>query len=102
MAYVRRRNNVRELRNAVEPMIIAADGDTIGVDDVPADIRDGARAAAAPGPGRGEPATSFQALQAEAERQIIVPALERNDWHSTQTARALGRADHGSLPEDSP
>ena len=97
MAYDWRRNNVRELRNAVERMIIAADGDTIGVDDVPADIRDGARAAAAPGPGRGEPATSFQALKAEAERQIIVTALERNDWHITQTARALGLADHASL-----
>ena len=97
MAYDWRRNNVRELRNAVERMIIAADGDTIGVDDVPADIRDGARAAAAPGPGRGEPATSFQALKAEAERQIIVAALERNNWHITQTARALGLADHASL-----
>jgi len=97
MAYDWRRNNVRELRNAVERMIIAADGDMIGIDDVPADIRDGARAAATPGPGRGEPATSFQALKAEAERQIIVTALERNDWHITQTARALGLADHASL-----
>src|SRR5436190_9287857 len=96
MAYDWRRNNVRELRNAVERMIIAADGDMIGVDDVPADIRDGARAAT-PGPGSGEPATSFQALKAEAERQIIVAALERNDWHITQTARALGLADHASL-----
>src|ERR1051325_2664741 len=52
VAYDWRRNNVRELRNAVERMIIAADGDTIGVDDVPAEIRDGARAAATPGPGR--------------------------------------------------
>jgi len=96
MAYDWRRNNVRELRNAVERMIIAADGDLIGVDDVPADIHDGARAAT-PGPGRGEPATSFQALKAEAERQIIVAALERNNWHITQTARALGLADHASL-----
>jgi two-component system nitrogen regulation response regulator NtrX len=97
MTYDWRRNNVRELRNAVERMIIAADGDTIGVDDVPAEIRDGARAAATPGPGRGAPAISFQALKAEAERQIIVTALERNQWHITQTARALGLADHASL-----
>jgi DNA-binding NtrC family response regulator len=95
MAYDWRRNNVRELRNAVERMIIAADGDTIGVDEVPAEIRDGAGAAAAPG--RGEAPTSFQALKAEAERQIIVTALERNDWHITRTARALGLADHASL-----
>jgi two-component system nitrogen regulation response regulator NtrX len=95
MAYDWRRNNVRELRNAVERMIIAADGDTIGVDEVPAEIRDGAGAAAAPG--RGEAPTSFQALKAEAERQIIVYALERNDWHITRTAQELGLADHASL-----
>jgi two-component system, NtrC family, nitrogen regulation response regulator NtrX len=94
MAYEWRRNNVRELRNAVERMVIAADGDTIRLDDVPVEIRD----AAAPGEASPEPApTSFQALKAEAERQIIVTALERNDWHITQTARALGLADHASL-----
>src|SRR2546423_9123040 len=75
-------------------MIIAADGDMIRLDDVPAELRD----AAAPGNGPPGPAsTSFQALKAEAERQIIVAALERNDWHITRTARALGLADHASL-----
>ncbi|TLY53112.1 MAG: hypothetical protein E6K55_08320, partial [Gemmatimonadetes bacterium] len=39
----------------------------------------------------------FQALKAEAERQIIVAALERNDWHITRTAQSLGLADHASL-----
>jgi transcriptional regulator of acetoin/glycerol metabolism len=76
-------------------MIIAADGDTIGLDEVPAEIRDGAAPTA--GPGREELPTSFQALKAEAERQIIVTALERNEWHITRTARALGLADHASL-----
>src|SRR2546421_173722 len=94
MAYDWRRNNVRELRNAVERMIIAADGDMIRLDDVPTEIRDtAAPGAASPGPAP----TSFQALKAEAERQIIVAALERNDWHITRTARALGLADHASL-----
>jgi transcriptional regulator with GAF, ATPase, and Fis domain len=36
-------------------------------------------------------------LKAEAERQIIVAALERNDWHISRTAKALGLADHASL-----
>lgn len=96
MAYDWRRNNVRELRNAVERMIIAADGAMIRPDHVPAEIRD----ATAPGEGEGPAApapTTFQALKAEAERQIIVAALERNDWHITRTARALGLADHASL-----
>jgi len=94
MTYEWRRNNVRELRNAVERMVIAADGDMIRLDDVPAEVRE----AAAPGEGPPGPApTSFQARKAEAERQIIVAALERNDWHITRTARALGLADHASL-----
>src|SRR5205823_1035348 len=89
MAYDWRRNNVRELRNAVERMIIAADGDMIRLDDVPAEIRD----AASPGAGSPGPApTSFHALKAEAERQIIVAALERNEWHIPRTARAPGSA----------
>jgi len=83
---------VRELRNAVERMVIASDAETIGLDDVPAEIRDG-------GAPRGETVggTTFHALKAEAERQIIVAALERNDWHITRTAQSLGLADHASL-----
>jgi len=94
MAHDWARNNVRELRNAVERMIIAVDGEVISLDDVPADIRD---AAAPRGAASGIPATGFHALKAEAERQIIVTALERNEWHITRTAQALGLADHASL-----
>ncbi len=39
----------------------------------------------------------FAALKAEAERQIVVAALERHDWHITRTAQELGLADHASL-----
>ena len=94
MRYDWARNNVRELRNVVERMIIATDGETIGVENIPADIQEaGPRASAAGGPAP----TTFHALKAEAERQIIVAALERNDWHITRTAHALGLADHASL-----
>jgi two-component system, NtrC family, nitrogen regulation response regulator NtrX len=91
MAYDWRRNNVRELRNAVERMIIATDGDVIGLEDVPGDLRDAAPSRSGPAP------TTFHALKAEAERQIIVAALERNAWHITNTAHELGLADHASL-----
>ncbi|HKW41936.1 MAG TPA: sigma-54 dependent transcriptional regulator [Gemmatimonadales bacterium] len=94
MAYDWARNNVRELRNIVERMIIATDDDTIVLEDVPSEIRDGANPRSAPG---GAAPTTFQDLKAEAERQIIVAALERNDWHITRTAQALGLADHASL-----
>ena len=40
---------------------------------------------------------SFEEQKLEAERQIVVQALERNDWHVTKTAKELGLADHASL-----
>ncbi|HEX7336818.1 MAG TPA: sigma-54 dependent transcriptional regulator [Gemmatimonadales bacterium] len=92
MGYDWSRNNVRELRNVVERMIIAADGDILRAEHVPADIRE--QAAESP-PATGE--RRYQALKLEAERQIVVAALERNEWHVTRTAEELGLSDHASL-----
>jgi DNA-binding NtrC family response regulator len=92
MGYDWRRNNVRELRNVVERMIIAADGDVLRSEHVPAEIQEHG--------GSHRPATDARglaALKAEAERQIVVAALERHDWHITRTAQDLGLADHASL-----
>jgi DNA-binding NtrC family response regulator len=86
-----RRNNVRELRNVVERMIIATDGEVIGPGEVPPEIRGEAADQGTPGGG------TFQELKAEAERRILVTTLERNGWHITRTAEALGLADHASL-----
>ena len=91
-AYDWKRNNVRELRNVIERMVIACDGDALGDEHVPAEVR-GSTPVTAREPG----ASSFVDLKAEAERQIVVAALERNEWHVTRTARALGLADHASL-----
>ncbi|HEX2220430.1 MAG TPA: sigma-54 dependent transcriptional regulator [Gemmatimonadales bacterium] len=93
MAYDWRRNNVRELRNVVERLIIAADGEVIAPEHVPAEIR----ASAPPPAGPATGSQNFQELKAEAERRIIISALERHDWHVTRTAQALGLADHASL-----
>jgi len=91
MAHDWRHNNVRELRNVVERLVIAASGGEIAVEHVPADVRSDA----------GEIPTdrprSFQDQKAEAERRIVLAALERNDWHITRTAEELGLADHASL-----
>ncbi len=84
-----RRNNVRELRNIIERMIIAADGDRMGTAHVPADVR-GAE-------GGTSKHRGFKELKAEAERQIIVAALSRNDWHISRAAGDLGLSDHASL-----
>ncbi len=91
VAYDWRRNNVRELRNAVERMVIAADGEAIRPEHLPGEI-----AGDGPAQGSAEPAT-FQSLRAEAERRIVRTALEAHDWHITRTAEALGLADHASL-----
>ncbi len=90
MGYDWARNNVRELRNVVERMIIATDGEVIGPDQVPAEIAGDPASA-------GTPGETFQALKAEAERQIVIAALERHEWQVTRTAEALGLADHSSL-----
>jgi DNA-binding NtrC family response regulator len=93
MGYDWSRNNVRELRNVIERMIIAADGDVLRSEHVPHEISEQSRA----GPAPAASEHGFAALKAEAERQIVVAALERHDWHITHTARDLGLADHASL-----
>src|SRR5438093_3497941 len=85
-----RKNNVRELRNCLERMMIASDADVIEAFDVPPEIRGEDRdEASAPG--------ALKALKAQAERQIVLAALEKHDWQVTRTAEALGLADHSSL-----
>jgi len=87
-----RRNNVRELRNVVERLVIAAPGDRIGVEAVPHEIRE------ASGDQTVETSTlTFRERKARAERSIVLAALERHDWQITETARDLGLADHASL-----
>jgi DNA-binding NtrC family response regulator len=94
MAYDWRRNNIRELRNAIERMVIATDRPELNVEDIPAEIRDSRRSS--PRTTRPAPRT-FEEQKIEAERQIVIAALERNDWHLTKTAKELALADHASL-----
>jgi two-component system, NtrC family, nitrogen regulation response regulator NtrX len=93
-AYDWRRNNVRELRNCLERMLIATDADVIAASDVPPEIRaaehdDDGDVTAPPG--------TLKALKAQAERQIVLGALDKHGWHVTRTAEALGLSDHSSL-----
>ncbi|MFI5310958.1 MAG: sigma-54-dependent transcriptional regulator [Gemmatimonadales bacterium] len=90
------RNNVRELRNVIERSVVAADGETIRVEHLPADVRGGSVTEPAARPGADETG-SFQAQRTAAERRIILGALERHEWHVTRTAESLGLADHASL-----
>jgi DNA-binding NtrC family response regulator len=89
MAHDWRRNNVRELRNVLERMVIAGDAAVLDLASVPPDLR--------PGDAPPPSGASYADQKAEAERRILLTALERNQWHLTRTAKDLGLADHASL-----
>ncbi len=76
--------NVRELRNAVERMVVLARGNKLTVRDLPPAIR-GEAAAAGAGLAAARP-TSIQ----EANRQMILAALDANGGNRAQAAAQLG------------
>jgi transcriptional regulator of acetoin/glycerol metabolism len=74
-------------------MIIATDRGTIEAEDVPAEILERqSRRRSSMIPGKG-----LKEMKHEAEREILVEALERNQWQIGKTASDLGLADHSSL-----
>jgi DNA-binding NtrC family response regulator len=91
MAHDWARNNVRELRNVIERMVLATDDALLGADAIPADVRGAAPRPAAAGNG------TFRERRAEAEREIVLRALEETGWNIRHTANNLGLADHASL-----
>ena len=97
MTYDWHQNNVRELRNVVERMVIASDGDTIGPEHVPLEIRETCASRGVVGTAGAVSGRSFLERKAEAERQILIAALEERDWHVTKTAQDLELSDHASL-----
>ena len=78
--------NVRELRNLVERIAILCDGPEIGAADVAA-VLPGARR---PRPDRFREGAPLKDLLEEAEREIVLAALERHGDNMAETARALG------------
>lgn len=90
-AYDWHKNNVRELENIVERMIIECEHGEILPEHVPSDIL-----AISPIPSKSSD-KPFQELRKEAECHILLRALEANNWHISNTARALGIANHSNL-----
>ena len=86
--------NVRELRNAVERLLIMGDGQRLDAAQVEAVL--GPAAAATP----ADPAAKVQAVAPQAgslkefrdaaERAYLVSKLRENDWNVSATARAIG------------
>ncbi|MCA9728611.1 MAG: hypothetical protein KC729_13060, partial [Candidatus Eisenbacteria bacterium] len=98
------RNNVRELRNVVERMILAAGNGPVGPEHLPSDLPISSAAdPTVPSEEAVEPhrasenGGTLRERKLEAERRIVLEALEENEWQITRTAEALGLADHSSL-----
>jgi DNA-binding NtrC family response regulator len=77
--------NVRELQNIIERAVLLGKGDTVRLEDLPPTVIAAAPVAIPTAAGR----TLKQALESP-ERQIILDALESNQWNRHLTADALG------------
>jgi two-component system nitrogen regulation response regulator NtrX len=77
--------NVRELRNAVERLVILAPGGRIEA----ADVRRILGAEQESGIGDLAGLDTFERFKAEAEKSFLVSKLAENDWNVSETARRL-------------
>ena len=77
--------NVRELRNTIEKMVVLSRGELLTVQDVPANVRDGAETAARTSP---EPVPTESLAQAE--KRKILAALDAAGGNRSRAADALG------------
>ncbi|MGH7272787.1 MAG: sigma 54-interacting transcriptional regulator, partial [Polyangiaceae bacterium] len=81
--------NVRELENVIERAIALAEGSTIGLGDLPSEL---VGAAARPTPALaclGEGGCDLDEVLGEAERRLLLQALERTGGVRTQAAKLL-------------
>lgn len=78
--------NVRELRNMIERLVILSPDDVISADDVRAGLGQGPVARVT---GLFRPGVPFRVLSEDAERTIVIEALEHHAGQMAATARAL-------------
>ncbi len=87
--------NIRELRNAVERLLILGSGPVVTAADVERLAGAAAHGTAAPGGGGvGEGASwmsagTFEEFKQTAERAYLLAKLKENDWNVSETARTL-------------
>ena len=90
--------NVRELRNLAERLALTASGETVTDEDVRHVLPAGQSAVPPVAPSTPAPAgaaavpprTTLKDSLQQAERDIVLKALERNRWQMTKAARELG------------
>jgi len=83
------KGNVRELRNAIERVIIMTPGDVVAAADLPESVRAEAPAAALP-EDRGERSGTLREFKESAERAFLLEKLRENDWNISKTAETIG------------
>src|SRR6185503_3624304 len=103
------RGNIRELRNAVERLLIMAPNDVIRAEDLPREYTSGGAAAAAPAAPRPAPiddggggaapeardadgpstAGTLREFKDAAERAYLVQKLRENGWNISKTAEVI-------------
>ncbi len=84
------KGNVRELRNAIERLMIMAAGDEITADEIRATARVDASPAAPDNGAKGERPGSLREFKELSERAYIVEKLRENGWNISKTAEAIG------------
>ena len=80
---------MRELRNAVERLLILAPGKAVTAADVARVLGGSAPEGPAELPLPEEKDMSFDEIMAELERRVIAARLKDNEWNVTETARLL-------------
>ena len=79
--------NVRELENIVERAVVLCRGETLSIQDLPLNLREGKEEAALE---RIRESRNLPAALEEVERQMIAEALEKNSGVQTKAAGDLG------------
>jgi DNA-binding NtrC family response regulator len=82
--------NVRELEHAIEQATALATGPTIELDDLPAAVRGGGAAPAAPAPTQGAFKDVKQAVVDQFEREFLGAALARHQGNISKAAEEIG------------
>jgi two-component system nitrogen regulation response regulator NtrX len=87
------RGNVRELRNAVERLLVMTPGESVDADDIPVGLGTALGGDDLLG-AKGVLAVPFEGLtlqqfKDQAERTFLVARLRANDWNVAATAKAI-------------
>jgi two-component system, NtrC family, nitrogen regulation response regulator NtrX len=91
------RGNIRELRNAVERLVIMSDRELIGAADLPGDAASSSRSVPVPELPSSAPAASGAAqggntlreFKDASERAFLVQKLKENNWNISKTAEVI-------------